>query len=114
MGASAFAASARQQRRDLRQVCSVSLCLELLLLLSLLPLLLLQLRYVLMPGWTDGPEDVAAMLEFCRGKSSMQAIEVLPYHQLGVEVRACCFGPLAAPAAARLCIRCCSGRWLHA
>ena len=46
------------------------------------------LRYVLMPGKTDGPEDVAALLEFCRGKRSMQAIEVLPYHLLGLEVSA--------------------------
>ena len=44
------------------------------------------LRYVLMPGTTDGPEDVAALLGFCRGKRSMQAIEVLPYHLLGLEV----------------------------
>ena len=72
-----------------------------LLLLLLLSLYRLQLRYVLMPGWTDGPEDVAAMLEFCRGKSSMQAIEVLPYHQLGVEVR-CAVG-LSAPAASSSC-----------
>ena len=46
------------------------------------------LRYVLMPGKTDGPEDVAALLEFCRGKRSLQAIEVLPYHLLGLEVGA--------------------------
>ena len=46
-----------------------------------------QLRYVMMAGKTDGPEDIAALIEFCRGKRSMQAIEVLPYHLLGVEVR---------------------------
>lgn len=40
-----------------------------------------------MAGKTDQPEDVEALLRFCAGKASMQAIEVLPYHLLGVEVR---------------------------
>lgn len=48
-----------------------------------------QLRYVLMPGQTDQPEDVEAMVRFCAGKRAMQAVEVLPYHLLGVEVRWC-------------------------
>ena len=42
-----------------------------------------------MPGKTDGPEDVEALLQFCRGKRSMQAIEVLPYHLLGLDVSGC-------------------------
>jgi len=46
----------------------------------------LQLRYVLLPGKTDQPEDVEALIQFCKGKKNMQAIEVLPYHLLGVEV----------------------------
>ena len=42
-----------------------------------------------MPGKTDGPEDVEALLQFCRGKRSMQAIELLPYHLLGLDVSGC-------------------------
>ena len=52
-----------------------------------LSLALLQLRYVLMSGHTDQQEDIDAMVEFCCDKKSMQAVEVLPYHLLGVEVR---------------------------
>lgn len=52
-----------------------------------IPLPAMQLRYVMLPGKTDQPEDVAALIQFCRNKRSMQAIEVLPYHLLGVEVR---------------------------
>lgn len=51
------------------------------------PPLLPQLRYVLMAGQTDGPEDIEALIQFCSNKRSMQAIEVLPYHLLGVQVR---------------------------
>ncbi|PSC70718.1 pyruvate formate-lyase 1-activating enzyme [Micractinium conductrix] len=43
------------------------------------------LRYVLMSGHTDQQEDIDAMVEFCCDKKSMQAVEVLPYHLLGVE-----------------------------
>jgi hypothetical protein len=46
-----------------------------------------QIRYVLLPGKTDGPEDVQALVRFCADKRSMQAVEVLPYHLLGMEVR---------------------------
>ena len=68
------------------------------------------LRYVLMPGKTDGPEDVAALLEFCRGKRSMQAIEVLPYHLLGLEV-----GAAAAQRSTGQCSRgACQGSERHA
>lgn len=41
----------------------------------------------MMAGQTDGPEDIEALIQFCRNKRSMQAIEVLPYHLLGVQVR---------------------------
>ncbi|KAL4451931.1 hypothetical protein ABPG75_007593 [Micractinium tetrahymenae] len=43
------------------------------------------LRYVMMPGKTDQPEDVEALVRFCADKRSMQALELLPYHTLGVE-----------------------------
>ncbi|KAI7842618.1 hypothetical protein COHA_003722 [Chlorella ohadii] len=43
------------------------------------------LRYVMMAGKTDGPEDIEALIQFCSNKRSMQAIEVLPYHLLGVQ-----------------------------
>lgn len=51
-----------------------------------------------MPGQTDQPEDVEAMIRFCADKRSMQAVELLPYHTLGLDVRlpagwlAACFG----------------------
>ena len=48
-----------------------------------------------MPGKTDQPEDVEALVKFCADKRSMQAVEVLPYHLLGVEVRC---GPSAGAA----------------
>lgn len=40
---------------------------------------------MLLPGKTDGPEDVEALVRFCAGKRSMQAVEVLPYHLLGMQ-----------------------------
>lgn len=42
-------------------------------------------RYVLIPGLTDGQQDVDALARFCEGRQSMQAVEVLPYHQLGLQ-----------------------------
>lgn len=42
------------------------------------------LRYVMMPGRTDQPEDVEALVRFCADKRGMQALELLPYHTLGL------------------------------
>lgn len=43
------------------------------------------LRYVMIPGITDTPEDIEALVNFSAGKRSMQAVELLPYHTLGLD-----------------------------
>lgn len=43
------------------------------------------LRYVYAPGVTDSDSDVADLVAFAADKQWMQAVEVLPYHRLGVE-----------------------------
>lgn len=43
------------------------------------------LRYVYVPGVTDSDADVADLVNFAADKQWMQAVEVLPYHRLGVE-----------------------------
>ncbi len=42
------------------------------------------IRHVLVPGYTDFPEDLKALGEFCRSLKSMERFQVLPYHTLGV------------------------------
>jgi pyruvate formate lyase activating enzyme len=44
----------------------------------------LWLRYVLVPGWTDQPEHVEAWARHFAGYQSIERIEILPYHTLGV------------------------------
>lgn len=41
------------------------------------------LRYVLVPGFTDNPQDIAQLARFCRELGNVQRVEVLPFHQLG-------------------------------
>lgn len=41
------------------------------------------IRYVLVPGYTDGPDDLKAAADFIGSLKSVQKIEVLPYHKLG-------------------------------
>lgn len=41
------------------------------------------IRYVLVPGYTDGEDDLKAASEFIRGLSNVEKIEVLPYHTMG-------------------------------
>ncbi|MDJ1135478.1 pyruvate formate-lyase-activating protein [Streptomyces iconiensis] len=41
------------------------------------------IRYVLVPGWTDGPVAVDGLAEFLAGLSSVERIDILPFHKLG-------------------------------
>lgn len=45
------------------------------------------LRYVVLPGMTDRPKDVDALIDLikdCEFSTSLTRIELLPYHELGV------------------------------
>ena len=41
------------------------------------------LRYVLVPGLTDIPEEIAALGDFCASLRIVERAEVLPFHQMG-------------------------------
>lgn len=41
------------------------------------------IRYVLVPGLTDAPENVEAVAAFAATLSGVERVEVLPFHQLG-------------------------------
>lgn len=41
------------------------------------------LRYVLVPGLTDDPDDIAAIAGFAAGLGNVQRVDVLPFHQMG-------------------------------
>jgi pyruvate formate lyase activating enzyme len=41
------------------------------------------LRYVLVPGWTDGEEDVANLAKFAGSLGNVERVDVLPFHQMG-------------------------------
>lgn len=41
------------------------------------------IRYVLIPGYTDGEEDLHLAAEFIKELKSVEKIEVLPYHNMG-------------------------------
>lgn len=43
----------------------------------------LWIRYVLVPGLTDDEDDLSSTAEFIRSLSSVQKVEVLPYHCMG-------------------------------
>ena len=44
----------------------------------------MRIRYVLVPGWTDDPEDVARMADLVASYGdAVELVEVLPFHQLG-------------------------------
>ena len=40
-------------------------------------------RFVLVPGLTDAPENVDALAAFVATLSGVERVEVLPFHQLG-------------------------------
>ena len=40
-------------------------------------------RFVLVPGLTDDPEDVEAIAGFAAGLGNVQRVDVLPFHQMG-------------------------------
>lgn len=41
------------------------------------------LRYVLVPGLTDVPEEMARLADFAAGLGVVERVEILPFHQLG-------------------------------
>jgi len=41
------------------------------------------LRFVLVPGLTDDPEDISKIAGFCAGLGNVQRVDVLPFHQMG-------------------------------
>jgi pyruvate formate lyase activating enzyme len=40
-------------------------------------------RYVLVPGVTDDPDDIAKLASFAGGLGNVQRVDVLPFHQMG-------------------------------
>ncbi|SNS53406.1 pyruvate formate-lyase-activating protein [Tropicimonas sediminicola] len=45
----------------------------------------MRIRYVLVPGWTDAPDDVAKMADLVASYGDLvELVEVLPFHQLGI------------------------------
>ncbi|WP_051735937.1 pyruvate formate-lyase-activating protein [Amycolatopsis rifamycinica] len=41
------------------------------------------IRFVLVPGLTDDPDDVEGIASFVSGLSSVERVDVLPFHKLG-------------------------------
>jgi pyruvate formate lyase activating enzyme len=40
-------------------------------------------RYVLVPGWTDDPEEIDQIARFAARLGVVQRVDVLPFHQMG-------------------------------
>jgi pyruvate formate lyase activating enzyme len=40
-------------------------------------------RFVLVPGLTDDPDDIAGIANFAAGLGNVERVEVLPFHQMG-------------------------------
>ena len=40
-------------------------------------------RFVLVPGLTDDPDDIASIASFAAGLGNVERVDVLPFHQLG-------------------------------
>jgi pyruvate formate lyase activating enzyme len=45
----------------------------------------LWVRQVIVPGWNDTAEDIHALAQLLHGIPSLERVELLPYHRLGVE-----------------------------
>jgi pyruvate formate lyase activating enzyme len=43
----------------------------------------LWIRHVIVPGWTDGIDDLEELADFVAGLKSVSRVELLPFHQLG-------------------------------
>lgn len=41
------------------------------------------IRYVLVPGWTDDPEQIRMVARFVAPMNNVEWVEVLPFHQMG-------------------------------
>lgn len=41
------------------------------------------LRFVLVPGYSDDPQDIANIARFCAGLGNVERVDVLPFHQMG-------------------------------
>jgi pyruvate formate lyase activating enzyme len=41
------------------------------------------LRFVLVPGLTDDPDDIDHIAQFAAGLGNVQRVDVLPFHQMG-------------------------------
>jgi pyruvate formate lyase activating enzyme len=41
------------------------------------------LRFVLVPGWSDDPEDVSRIAAFAASLGNVERVDVLPFHQMG-------------------------------
>jgi pyruvate formate lyase activating enzyme len=40
-------------------------------------------RFVMVPGWTDGLEEIGRVADFAAGLGNVERVDVLPFHQLG-------------------------------
>src|SRR5262249_47558689 len=40
-------------------------------------------RFVLVPGWSDDPEEIAAIARFAAQLGNVERVDVLPFHQMG-------------------------------
>jgi pyruvate formate lyase activating enzyme len=40
-------------------------------------------RFVLVPGWSDDPEEIAAIARFAAELGNVERVDVLPFHQMG-------------------------------
>jgi pyruvate formate lyase activating enzyme len=41
------------------------------------------IRYVLVPGLTEDPDDIAKIADFAAGLGNIERVDVLPFHQMG-------------------------------